>query len=154
MYLRWPSRAALITAAFLHARGRPPFLPTGDLETDLQAGAEMMRHVLAEPAFRAIFPLVVRELLQEPGSETGMTYDQLAPNRLRIGDEYRRHAGAAGLRTDVDPTLVMDIVMGSLLNRWLASGRPPTQSDAEMLVDILLNGIKPRQAGSRSHPGT
>lgn len=154
IYLRWPSRPALITAAFLHARGRPPFTPTGDLEADLRAGADMMRHVLNEPAFRAIFPLVVRDLLEQPGSGTGLTYDQLAPNRLRMAEEYRREAGAAGLRTDVDPLLVMDVVMGTLLNRWLASGQPPTKADSETVVDILLNGIKRRPARSKSRSGS
>ena len=154
IYLRWPSRPALITAAFLHARGRTPFAPTGDLEADLLSGAEMMRHVLREPAFRAIFPLIVREFLQQPGSETGLTYDQLAPNRLRIAEEYRRAAGAAGLRTDVDPLLVMDVVMGTLLNRWLASGQAPSRADAEMVVDILLNGITGRPARRNSRSGS
>lgn len=144
IYLRWPSRAALITAALLHARGRPPYALTGDLEEDLRGGAEMMREVLAEPAFRSVFPLVVRELLREPRSPGGLTYDQLSPNRQRLADAYGRRAGAAGLRTDVDPLLVMDMVMGPLINGWLASGRHPTESDGRTVVDILLNGIRVR----------
>lgn len=153
IYLRWPSRAALITAAFLHAKGRAPFPLTGDIETDLTTGAEWMRSIVSEPAFRATFSLVVRELLQEPRSETDLTYDRLAPNRLRVGEEYRRLASRAGLRTDVDPVLVTDVVMGTLLHRWLATGRPPTHADSEQVIDILLNGIKRRQAAAGSSGG-
>ena len=146
IYLRWPTRDALITAAFVRAKGRPPFGLTGDLETDLETGAEWARAVFSEPAFRAVLPLVVRVLLDKDRSDSALTYDRLAPNRQRVGEEYERQAPGAGLRTDVDALLVMDLIVGGLLNRLLATGTPPTHEDSQQVVDVVLNGLR---TGSR-----
>jgi len=146
IYLRWPTRDALITAAFLRAKGRPPFTPTGDFETDLVTGAEWARAIFSEAAFRAVLPLVVRVLLDKDRSDSALTYERLAPNRRRAGEEYERQARGAGLRTDVDALLVADMIVGGLLNRLLATGNPPTRDDAEQVVEIVLNGLR---TGSR-----
>ena len=146
IYLRWPTRDALITAAFLRAKGRPPFTPSGDFETDLATGAEWARAIFSEAAFRAILPLIVRVLLDKDRSDSALTYDQLAPNRRKAAEEYEREAPAAGLRTDVDALLVADMIVGGLLNRLLATGSPPTHEDAEQVVEIVLNGLR---TGSR-----
>jgi AcrR family transcriptional regulator len=142
IYLRWPTRDALITAAFVHAKGRPPFRLTGDLETDLETGAEWARAIFSEPAFRAVLPLVVRVLLDKDRSDSALTYDALAPNRQLAVEEYALQAPEAGLRTDVDALLISDMIVGGLLNRLLATGMPPTHEDAQHVVDVVLNGVR------------
>jgi AcrR family transcriptional regulator len=146
IYLRWSTRDALITAAFVRAKGRPPFRLTGDIETDLETGAEWARAIFSEPAFRAVLPLVVRVLLDKDRSDSALTYERLAPNRQLGAEEYELQAAGAGLRTDVDPLLVSDLIVGGLLNRLLATGTAPTHEDAQHAVDVVLNGLR---TGSR-----
>jgi AcrR family transcriptional regulator len=142
IYLRWPTRDALITAAFVRAKGRPPFRLTGDLEADLETGAEWARAIFSEPAFRAVLPLVVRVLLDKDRSDSALTYEALAPNRQLSVEEYKLRAPEAGLRTDVDALLISDMIVGGLLNRLLATGMPPTHEDAQHVVDLVLNGLR------------
>ena len=59
-----------------------------------------------------------------------------------IVDEYRALAGKAGLRTDVDADLVVDLLIGGLLNHLLVTGTVPTHGDAEQVAEILLAGLR------------
>jgi AcrR family transcriptional regulator len=144
IYLRYPSRDVLITAAIRAAIGRPPIEPSGDLERDLHRAAGQVRAVLSSRPFRQIFPRLVAGLLEPRDGHRSITYDMLAPNRSLLVDEYARLAETAGFRTDVPPELVIDGLIGPLINRMLVTGRPPTHEDAKLVVDLLIAGLRRR----------
>jgi AcrR family transcriptional regulator len=139
VYLRWPSRDALLAAAARYAFGRPPFPLTGEIATDLRSGTREARLMIGQPAFAAIFPELVRALLT---GNPGATYDLVAPNRRQFAEEYRSFAAEQGFRTDVDPTLAFDLIAGSILNHLLATGTVPTAQDADRIGDVILAGLR------------
>ena len=147
IYLRYPDRDALLLATIRSAIGRDPMPMTGDLERDLRRAAGQARAVLSSAPFRRVFPRLVAGLL-ETGRPRPVTYDMLAPSRNLAVEEYRQLASTAGLRTDVDADLVIDMLIGGLLNRMLVTGRPPSARDAKQIVDILLEGLR-RKPGRR-----
>jgi AcrR family transcriptional regulator len=142
IYLRYPGREALLAATVAAAIGRPPFRQTGDLESDLHRAGAQAQAVLANPAFRSVLPEVVRGLLQQPDSPDGIDYDMVAPNRGPLAEEYRQLAASAGLRTDVDPQLVVKMIVGSVLMMLLADGVPATPEMADQAVEIIIAGLK------------
>jgi AcrR family transcriptional regulator len=144
IYLRYPTRDALITAAIRAAIGRDPIPVTGDLENDFHRAAEQARAILASKPFRAVFPRLVEGLLRPRGAPGAVTYAMLAPNRALLVDEYRALAARAGMRSDLDADLVVDLLIGGLINRLLVTGAPATHADAEGAVDILLEGLRVR----------
>jgi AcrR family transcriptional regulator len=150
IYLRYPGRDALLAATLRAAIGREPFPLSGDLERDLRATADQVQAILATPGFRAVLPEVVRGLLRQVDVGNGITYDMVSPNRRPIADEYARQAADAGLRNDVDPDLVGCMVVGSLLMLLLVDGVPPTPSQAQQTVSIILDGLSAK-AVERSH---
>ena len=144
IYLRFPSRDLLITAAIRAAIGREPITATGDIERDLHRAGEQGRAVFSSRPFQRLLPRLIDGLLQPKSSPTAITYDMLAPNRMLLVEQYRALAEEAGLRTDVDPELVADVIIGALMNRLLVTGRAPSTVDAEGVVDILLEGLRVR----------
>ena len=140
IYLRWPTREALITAALRHAIGRPPIPLTGDLEADLRRGSEQAGWILSQPVFASVLPALVREFLDR--DRPGVTYDTLIPNRKRIADEYDRLAASQGFRDDVDGFVVVDLVVGPLLLHLLATGTPPTDAFRERQLEAVFAGIR------------
>jgi AcrR family transcriptional regulator len=144
IYLRYPGRDALITAAIRAAIGREPIPVTGDLERDLHRAAEQTRAILSSKPFRVIFPRLVEGLLRPRGAAGAIGYAMLAPNRQLIVDEYRELAGQAGMRSSLDADLVVDLLIGGLLNHLLVTGIPPSHADAEHAVDALLEGLRAR----------
>lgn len=141
IYLRWPTRDALLAAAARAALGEPTWPIVGDLRVDIATGGERAREALARPLFVTIFPEIARALL---AARPAIDYDEVAPNRRRLAAEYREQAEAAGLRTDVDPNLPFDVIVGTILNHVLATGHAPSQADVDRLVDVLLDGLRRR----------
>jgi AcrR family transcriptional regulator len=141
VYLRWPTRDALLAAAARQALGQPLYPLTGDLATDLATGARRARTALAQPLFRAIFPELARGLLSR---SPAAVYDEIAPNRQRLAAELIAAPEAAGFRDDVDPTLPFDLIVGATLNHLLATGDTPSEADTARMVEVVVDGLRRR----------
>jgi AcrR family transcriptional regulator len=144
VHLRWANWEALIAAAVRQAMGREPIRLTGDLGADLRQGAEQMRAVLAQRAFRTVLQAIVRSLTSEAAAPDRISYETIAPLRAWVAEEYRQLAREAGLRDDVRAELVVDVIIGGLLGHLLATGQPPTRADAAQVIDVVLEGLRVR----------
>jgi AcrR family transcriptional regulator len=142
IYLRWPGRSALILAALRWAVGRPPFELSGDIATDFERAVERVRAVFAQPMFIAAMPALMGAFLGADESAPDLTFDMLFPNRLRLIDEYQRLAAAQGYRTDVDPVVVVDALLGSLFMHLITTRRNPSREFGHQVVAVLLDGIR------------
>ncbi len=149
IYLRYPSRQAMLEAALRAAIGRQPYRLTGDIEADLRQGAAQAQAIFATPSFRAILPEVVRGLLQQIGEPDGITPDMVAPNRRPIAEEYRRLSAGAGFRADVDPDLPFKLILGGVLMSLLADGLPPTPDDAARIAELVIRGLREGPASTK-----
>ena len=145
VYRRWPNREALIAAALREVKGRPPYPISGDFETDLARAADQARAIFAEPRFQAFLPTLVRDLLQEPPTDgISETFERVAPNHQRVAEEFGRFAERAGLRTDIDPFVPSNLIVGAALIRLLSTGQVPSREIAHQYVDVILNGLRAR----------
>jgi AcrR family transcriptional regulator len=145
VYRRYPNREALIAAAIREVKGRPPYPISGDFETDLARAADQTRAIFAEPRFQAFLPTLVRDLLQErPTDGMSETFERVAPNHRRVAEEFGRFAERAGLRTDIDPFVPSNIIVGAILVRLLSTGQVPSREIAHQFVDVILNGLRAR----------
>ena len=66
---------------------------------------------------------------------------------------YRAVGGASGLRTDVDPDVVNATIVGPLLYHLFATGEVPGPELARDVVDLVLDGLRPRPARPGSGQG-
>lgn len=139
IYLRWPSRDALITAAVQLAMGGPPFLMTGDLHEDMRRGADRARKVFGQPTFQAVLPEIIRAFLSR---NPATTYNVLAPNRRKIAEEYAELASDTGFRTDIEPDVVVDLLIGGHLNHLLATGRAPSERLSKQMLEVVVAGLR------------
>jgi AcrR family transcriptional regulator len=140
IYLRWPTREALIDAALRHAIGREPFPLSATIETDIRRGAEQSQGILSQPLFASVMPALVREFLTP--ARAGVSFDALFPNRKRFAEEYDRLAADQGFRDDIDGEAVADLLIGSMLARLLATTTAPTASYRDQIVEVILRGLR------------
>jgi len=148
IYLRWPNRDALISAALTYAIGREPYPLSGDVELDARRGIDQAIAIMSEPLFAAVLPALVREFLG--GSATArITLDDLFKNRVLGAEEYRRDGPAQGFRTDVDGQVVVDLMIGGFLVQFLATGAAPSREFAEQVVEVVLAGARATAPGAR-----
>jgi AcrR family transcriptional regulator len=145
VYRRWPTREALIDAALSQVKGRPPIQTSGNIEKDLARTVEQARAVFAEPALQAFLPTLIRDLLRDRSAQgVSDTYDTVAPNIRLLAAEYLELAESAGLRPEVDPIVIGDILVGSVLMHLLSTGQPASRATVAEILDVLLNGLRRR----------
>ena len=141
VYLRWPHRHVLLTAAIRRAMGRPILNTTGNVEDDLRAGAEQAQAVLASPAFRAVFPALVAALTSgDPDAR--LSYDAIAPGSPDLAGEYAELAAAQGFRDDLPPRLVVDGIVGALIGYYISTGQPPDDAAREAILQVAFEGLR------------
>jgi AcrR family transcriptional regulator len=143
VYLRWPSKAALIGAATKAVAGGKPFALSGDLARDIRFGADFMQGVISAPYFASILPELMRAVLATPPE---ISFDALAPNRERLAAEHRRVAAAQDFNPGVSPYLPFDMIFGAGLSHLLATGRPPSGEYMRELADAIVSGLRDRSA--------
>jgi AcrR family transcriptional regulator len=145
VYRRYPTREALAATALTRVKGREPFALSGDLAADIARGVHQAAAVLGSSQFRLFLPLFVAEALKSPAAARAQL-DQVAPNHGRVAREYESLGGGAGFRTDVDGSLVSDVVMGAMLFRLLSTGRAPDANAEQQLIALLERGLRVEEA--------
>jgi len=145
VYLRWPTRSALIGGAARAAVGGQVLRLTGDVEQDIRVGTAFVQRVFAIPTFAAMLPEIVRGVLATPPE---LSFDSVAPRRRDFARNYAAGAGAAGFDPTIDPHLPFDVILGTAIAYLLANGRSMTDADAARLADMIIAGLRvPKATG-------
>ncbi|MET0700792.1 MAG: TetR/AcrR family transcriptional regulator [Mycobacterium sp.] len=137
MYRRWPSKAALVLAAFTEGICVAAVAPhSGSLRGDLLAiGAQVCEQACQHAsAMTAVFT----EVSRNPALSAVMQ-DEFVHQRKLLMTQVLSDAVDRG---EIDATVISDdiwdLLPGYLLFRFLIPGRPPTQETVRALVDEVL----------------
>jgi AcrR family transcriptional regulator len=139
VYLRWPTRSALIGAAARAAVGGQPMPISGNLEADMRFGASFIQRIFEIPSFPAMLPEIVRGVLAHPPD---LSFDSVAPRRRAFGQVYRDRAAVEGFDPTVDPYLAFDMLLGTAIAHLLANGRPMSEAEAATVGDVVVRGLR------------
>jgi AcrR family transcriptional regulator len=141
IYLRYPGKAELATAALgsYRDRGRPE--ETGDTRGDLVARLRHFRRGIERPFGMATIGSVLAEEHSTPELLALFRRRLVEPRRKELG-EVLEHARERGeLRADADIETAVNMLVGSYYARYLAgSSFPEDWPQAE--VDTVLNGLR------------
>src|SRR6185436_8021046 len=98
VYLRWPTRSALVGAAARAAVGGQVFPLTGNVEVDVRVAAGWLQRVFELPSTPAMLPEIIRGVLADPPE---LSFDAVAPRRSEFARLYAQGAEAAGFDTAI-----------------------------------------------------
>jgi AcrR family transcriptional regulator len=143
VYLRWPSRDALVGAATKAVAGGRALALTDDIERDISTGADYVQRVVASREFAALLPELVRSVIASPPE---VDFNVFAPNRISFAKAYMRLAGASGFDPTIEPTLVFDILFGTAIAYLLATGRGPTKRYLRQAARVIVAGLRLKPA--------
>jgi AcrR family transcriptional regulator len=142
IYRRWPSKGALVAAAML-TKVTPFQAPdTGSLEGDLLAVATRAYTILAGDLGRIFAGLIGESQLDPDLQEIMLTSTR--QRRVVYENVVKRAIDRGELGQNADPELLIDVIVGALWNRLLITGAPLRESLPQELVEMVLNGVKPR----------
>ena len=139
VYLRWPTRSALIGGAARAAVGGQPMSLTGDIEQDIRTASDFMRRVFEIPTFPAILPEMVRAVLAHPPE---ISFDAVAPRIRDFARTYERAAEASGFDPAVDPSLPFLVLLGTQMVHLMANGRAMNAAEADRLAELVITGLR------------
>lgn len=141
LYLRWPTKAALVGETVFGNTTASPLPDTGDLATDLRVVIGWGMAELAAPEARAALPGLIAELDTNPHARRLVLGRVIEPEYVRVRTLLERARGRGEVRNDADLDLVMDACIGTLLARATVLDRPFNHGDIQALVDLVLGGI-------------
>ena len=146
LYRRYGSKEALVRAAILHLSADVP-LPedTGSVLGDFAATAQT---ILAGAARTGALTLMPRLLSDVAGDAEmhDLFYEHLVEPRRRVVRAIVERAQARGeIRTDLDPELVVDLMVGPFIYRVLIAGGDVTKiGNPAAVLQTLIDGLSPR----------
>lgn len=142
IYRRWPSKGALVAAAML-TKITPFETPnTGTLEGDLMAVATRANTILSGDVGRIFAGLIGESQLDPDLQEIMLTSTR--QRRVVYEGVVKRAIDRGELGSNADPELLIDLIVGALWNRLLITGAPLRESLPREIVEMVLNGVRPR----------
>jgi AcrR family transcriptional regulator len=141
LYLRYPSKAALATAAVAHFRDQTRPKETGDTRTDLVAQLRHFRAGIERPYGMGMIGTVLAEEHHTPELLQRFREQVVQPRRSALR-KILEEAGTRGeLATGADLETAVNMLVGSYYARYLVDGRVP-RDWPERAVDAVLVGLQ------------
>ncbi|CDO86176.1 transcriptional regulator [Mycobacterium triplex] len=137
IYRRWPSKAELVTAAFIESVRQVAVAPnTGTLRGDLLHLGKVMCE--RAPAFASTVRAVVFEVPRSPALNAAMRAQFFYPREALIRHVLRQAADRGEIEKAAIDNELLDLLPGYLLFRFIISSRPPSPRTVETLVDQVI----------------
>lgn len=140
IYLRYPSKAALATAALAFARDRGEVRQSGDTRADLVLHLRRFERGVGRPFGMSMIGTVLTEEHHTPELLARFREDVVLPRRRLVRGVLERASLRGELRAEADLDAAVNMLIGSYYAGYLA-GRQLGQSWAERVVDTVLAGL-------------
>jgi AcrR family transcriptional regulator len=145
LYLRYPTKGALVFEAVFGKTRQRPMPDSGDLVADLgEAYAWLVGEFEAAEARRAV-PGLLAELAANPELGKVVRASLIEPEYVRVRALLERGQRRGEIRADADLTLVIDAMLGTALARATVLDRGFDEGFASRLVELVVSGLAPRQ---------
>ncbi len=140
LYLRYPSKAALATAALAHVREETAPKETGATRADLVALLRHFRAGVERPHGMAMVGTVLAEERHTPELFAQFQMRLVEPRRRMLRSVLERAQARGELAADADLETAVNALVGSYYAGYLASGRSP-RDWPERVVELVLGGL-------------
>jgi AcrR family transcriptional regulator len=138
IYLRWPSKVDLATAAVTSLHVDQPETSVGDIRQDLIAHLRRVQRVV-EIVGIGLTGTMLAERESNPALIAAFRERAVRPSRQRARRILQAGIRQGVIRADVDVNAAVDMLVGALYAVYLAGDEQTF--DAESVVDTLLSGL-------------
>jgi AcrR family transcriptional regulator len=144
VYRWWPSKGALTVEALVDTGSAPRTQDTADLRADLIDAVDRVVDMLTTSTEGTIIAALTADLVADPALAEMFRDQILRPRRTEVATVVERAIQRGDLPPDVDIPLVLDACVGAVFYRLVLSGELLTDTLAEQVVDLILDGARPR----------
>ncbi|MFE0461986.1 TetR/AcrR family transcriptional regulator [Kitasatospora sp. NPDC058965] len=144
IYRRWPNKEALLVDVIARLEEPQPQLPGTSARDDVIQIIDYMRRRGLAKRSRWVLKVALEQLHQLPALKE-VYYDRVIHERRRqLWEVVRRGMASGEFRSDVDPVLFSEMLVGPMLLRSVIYDDSPLD-DPELparIVDTLLDGLR------------
>jgi AcrR family transcriptional regulator len=141
LYLRYPSKAALATAALAHLREQTAPRETGDTRTDLVAQLRHFRQGVERPFGMAMLGTVLAEEHHNPELLAQFREQVVQPRRRMLRSVLEGAQARGELAAGADLESAVNALIGSYYASYLA-GRAIPREWPRRAVKLILDGLR------------
>jgi AcrR family transcriptional regulator len=143
LYRRWPTKAAMAIDVIEREMGPEPIPNTGSIRQDLVEFTRLRLRQWRSPLFQNILlPVIMEARLTSPLQDA--VTSRFTEYRRPLIERIRRRISAGELRADTDPARLLDLLNGPMTMALVFGGGLPKESEAESIVDQVLEGFAPK----------
>jgi AcrR family transcriptional regulator len=145
IYRRWPSKGLLALDAFVTVfREQQPLPDTGTLRGDLTAALTAWVRAVTRTSMGPMLTGLIAEAQHDPSLRAAWRERVLEPLRSQPRIMLDRAIARGEIPATVDREVVLDLFFGAAQHRLLLGHLPLTDEFIGEVVDVILNGIRPR----------
>ena len=137
LYLRWPSKAAVVADAVVRVMSADPFPDLGDVRSDLVAGLREIIHRFATTVAGHVLPGLVADLHDDPALLAAFDERYFQPRRRSVRAALQRGVERGELAADIDHDLAVDMLVGPVYYGLLARGDKVELSPDDLIAAVL-----------------
>ena len=137
LYLRWPSKAAVVADAVVRVMSADPFPDLGDVRSDLVAGLREIIHRFATTVSGHVLPGLVADLHDDPALLAAFDERYFQPRRRSVRAALQRGVERGELAADIDHDLAVDMLVGPVYYGLLARGHEVALSPDDLVAAVL-----------------
>ena len=151
IYRRWPAKADLVKDAIRYFSAELPLPDTGTLAGDY---AELSKALLAVSRDRnaaLLMPRLLSEVAQDEEMHAVFSEWLVEPRRAVLRTILRRAIDRGELREDADPELLIDMIVGPVIYRFIITGGDMTAAAgyAPLVLAAVQRAFSPPPAPGR-----
>jgi AcrR family transcriptional regulator len=145
IYRRWSSKGLLALDAFVTSfQEQQPLPDTGTLRGDLIAALTAWVRAVTGTSMGAMLTGLIAEAQHDPSLRAAWRERVLEPLRSQHRIMLDRASARGEIPATVDQEVVLDLFFGAAQHRLLLDHLPLTDDFIRQVVDVILDGIRPR----------
>lgn len=144
LYLRYPSKGAVVWDAVFGKTKTLAMPDTGDLLADLREAFQWAAAEFTAPEARGALPGMLAELTSSPELAQSVHARVIEPEYDRVRGLLERAQRRGEIRADADLPLAIDAFIGTALARATVLDHPLDDALVARLVELLVSGLAPR----------
>ena len=149
IYRRWTTKADLVKDAIRYFAADFPVPDTGSLAGDYAALSEALLKVARDRNAALLMPRLLSEVAQEPEMHAVFSEWLVEPRREVMRTVLRRAMERGELRADADPELLIDMLVGPVIYRFIITGGdlPAAAGYAPRVLEAVQTAFRPPAPG-------
>lgn len=146
LYRRYGSKQELVAEAIRHLNQPIDGPDTGSVREDILGVARSVMAGAERVQFASFVPRLLAEAAGDPEMHAIFYENLVAPRRALMGEVLRRGVARGELRADLDIEMAIDVLTGPWVYRLLISGGDAAvyRVDPSSLLDLILGGLANR----------